>query len=210
MGDKISLPPGLKFIPTDEDLVLHYLYRKVKLLPCYPDFIREIDLYNYNPWELPGKASDGSKEWYFYSQRSRNYRKNSIEYMPAASGHWRVTGMDKTISNGNTVIGCKRSLVFYTGNFPSGLKTDWVMDEYSLLESTTRASRGRRRCSRTVPEDWVLCRIHERGLRSEMSCDDDDEEEMELSALDEIFFSLADDMDEVTSPSDETTAAMFH
>ncbi|KAF3786570.1 NAC transcription factor 29 [Nymphaea thermarum] len=211
MGDKITLPPGLKFFPTDEDLVLHYLYRKVKLLPCYSDFITEIDLHSYNPWELPGKASGGSKEWYFYSQKPRNYRKNSIKYRPAASGHWRVTGMDEPISNGSTIVGFKRSMVFYTGKAPSGTKTDWVMDEYSLLESTTRECK-KRGSSRTVSGDWVLCRIKERGLDSEMKCEEDDDDEgIEMSAVDEIFFSLADDFDEITSPiNQQLTAAFLH
>ncbi|KAF3786571.1 NAC domain-containing protein 19 [Nymphaea thermarum] len=203
MGDKISLPPGFKFFPTDKDLILHYLYKKVKLLPCQSDFITEIDLYNYNPWELPGKALGGGKEWYFYSQRPNNYKKNSIQYRPAASGHWRVTAMDEPVSNGNTVVGCKRSLVFYTGKAPSGTKTDWIMDEYSLLESTTRT------CKKRVSGDWVLCRIQERGLDSELNCgDDDDDDGRELSYLDEIFFSL-DNLDEISSPSD-FTATLFH
>lgn len=58
MEDKIGLPPGFKFFPTDEDLILHYLPKKIKRLPCYSDFIPEIDLYNYDPWVLPGLLSD--------------------------------------------------------------------------------------------------------------------------------------------------------
>ena len=56
MGDNsnVNLPPGFRFYPTDEDLVVHFLQRKAALLPCHPDVIPDLDLYPYDPWELDG------------------------------------------------------------------------------------------------------------------------------------------------------------
>ena len=52
----IHLPPGFRFHPTDEELVLHYLKKKKTSSNPFPinSIIRDIDLYKYDPWELPG------------------------------------------------------------------------------------------------------------------------------------------------------------
>lgn len=56
MGDNnnVNLPPGFRFYPTDEELVVHFLHRKAALLPCHPDVIPDLDLYPYDPWDLDG------------------------------------------------------------------------------------------------------------------------------------------------------------
>lgn len=50
----VNLPPGFRFHPTDEELVVHFLQRKAALLPCNPDVIPDLDLYPYDPWQLNG------------------------------------------------------------------------------------------------------------------------------------------------------------
>lgn len=51
---ELNLPPGFRFHPTDDELVVHYLCRKVAY-QCLPvPIIAEVDLYKYDPWELPG------------------------------------------------------------------------------------------------------------------------------------------------------------
>jgi len=54
MTGELELPPGFRFHPTDEELVNHYLCRKCSSLPLAVPIIREIDLYKYDPWQLPG------------------------------------------------------------------------------------------------------------------------------------------------------------
>lgn len=49
-----SLPPGFRFHPTDEELVGYYLKRKVEGLEFELEVIPVIDLYKFDPWELPG------------------------------------------------------------------------------------------------------------------------------------------------------------
>ncbi|XP_022139671.1 NAC transcription factor 25-like [Momordica charantia] len=53
---KPNLPPGFRFHPTDEELVVHYLKRKATSLPLPVAVIAEVDLYKYDPWELPAKS----------------------------------------------------------------------------------------------------------------------------------------------------------
>ena len=50
-----SLPPGFRFHPSDEELVCHYLYKKIaneKVLKGTD--LEEIDLHTCEPWQLPG------------------------------------------------------------------------------------------------------------------------------------------------------------
>ncbi|KAG6771904.1 hypothetical protein POTOM_023299 [Populus tomentosa] len=49
----IQLPPGFRFHPSDEELIVHYLKNRVSSSPLPASIIAEIDLYKYNPWELP-------------------------------------------------------------------------------------------------------------------------------------------------------------
>lgn len=49
-----QFPPGFRFYPSDEELIVHYLQNKVTSRPLPATLIAEVDLYKYNPWELPG------------------------------------------------------------------------------------------------------------------------------------------------------------
>lgn len=50
----LRLPPGFRFHPTDEELLVQYLRRKVFSFPLPAAVIPEIDLANHDPWDLPG------------------------------------------------------------------------------------------------------------------------------------------------------------
>lgn len=54
-GDQqLNLPAGFRFHPTDEELVVHYLCRRCAGQKIAVPIIAEIDLYKFDPWELPG------------------------------------------------------------------------------------------------------------------------------------------------------------
>ncbi|KAF3789654.1 NAC domain-containing protein 72 [Nymphaea thermarum] len=72
-----GLPPGFRFYPTDEELVVHYLFKKVASPSFSVSVITDIDLYKFDPWDLPGKAMFGEKEWCFFSPRDRKYPNGS-------------------------------------------------------------------------------------------------------------------------------------
>lgn len=54
MKGELELPPGFRFHPTDDELVNHYLCRKCASQPIAVPIIAEIDLYKFDPWQLPG------------------------------------------------------------------------------------------------------------------------------------------------------------
>ncbi|KDP38906.1 hypothetical protein JCGZ_00663 [Jatropha curcas] len=153
---QLSLPPGFRFYPTDEELLVQYLCRKVAGQQFSLQIIAEIDLYKFDPWVLPSKAIFGEKEWYFFSPRDRKYPNGSRPNRVAGSGYWKATGTDKVITTEGRKVGIKKALVFYVGKAPKGTKTNWIMHEYRLLESS-------RKNGSTKLDDWVLCRIYKKN-----------------------------------------------
>ncbi|XP_059299114.1 NAC domain-containing protein 2-like [Lycium ferocissimum] len=153
---ELQLPPGFRFHPTDEELVMHYLCRKCASQPIAVPIVAEIDLYKFDPWDLPDLALYGEKEWYFFSPRDRKYPNGSRPNRAAGTGYWKATGADKPIGNPKAV-GIKKALVFYAGKAPKGEKTNWIMHEYRLAH-VDRSARKNNNSSRL--DDWVLCRIY--------------------------------------------------
>lgn len=156
MAGELELPPGFRFHPTDEELVTHYLCRKCASQPISVPIIAEIDLYKYDPWQLPELAKYGEKEWYFFSPRDRKYPNGSRPNRAAGSGYWKATGADKPIGQPKA-LAIKKALVFYAGKAPKGEKTNWIMHEYRLADVDRSA---RKRGSGLRLDDWVLCRIY--------------------------------------------------
>ncbi|MQL72778.1 hypothetical protein Taro_005139 [Colocasia esculenta] len=151
----LELPPGFRFHPTDDELVMHYLCRKCAAQPIAVPIIAEIDLYKYDPWDLPGMALYGENEWYFFSPRERKYPNGSRPNRAAGSGYWKATGADKPVGSPKPV-GIKKALVFYAGKAPKGEKTNWIMHEYRLAD----VDRSARKKNSSRLDDWVLCRIY--------------------------------------------------
>ncbi|KZV38032.1 hypothetical protein F511_13286 [Dorcoceras hygrometricum] len=188
-----NMPPGFRFHPTDEELVVHFLHRKTKLLPCHPDIIPDLDLHPYDPWDLNGKAMAEGSRWYFYSRKTQS--------RVTGSGYWQPFGAkdEHIYSSSGHIIGIRKHYEFYIGELDSnGVKTNWVMQEFRLSDSSsssTRSSRSRRNSNCVDHSKWVLCRVYEG------ECDDDgDDDGIELSCLDEVFLSM-DDFDEISLPN---------
>ncbi|XP_021909397.1 NAC transcription factor 25-like [Carica papaya] len=160
------LPPGFRFHPSDEELIIHYLQKKVTSKPLPASVIAEIDLYKHNPWELPKQALFGDDEWFFFSPRDRKYPNGARPNRAAASGYWKATGTDKPIlTSGSKSIGVKKSLVFYIGRPPKGAKTNWIMNEYRLLDTMIKPPRLKESMRL---DDWVLCRVRKKDMIKNM------------------------------------------
>ncbi|XP_058745310.1 protein ATAF2-like [Vicia villosa] len=77
MQGELELPPGFRFHPTDEELVNHYLCRKCAGQSISIPVVKEVDLYKFDPWQLPEMGYHSEKEWYFFSPRDRKYPNGS-------------------------------------------------------------------------------------------------------------------------------------
>ncbi|KAJ0097217.1 hypothetical protein Patl1_27974 [Pistacia atlantica] len=77
--DSVNLPPGFRFLPTDEELVLHFLYRKASLLPCHPNIIPVLDPYFHDPWQL-NAPSGVETSWVLQEYHLCDFGFNSSSY----------------------------------------------------------------------------------------------------------------------------------
>lgn len=146
-----KLPPGFRFHPRDEELVCDYLMKKVTHSDSF--LMIDVDLNKCEPWDIPEAACVGGKEWYFYTQRDRKYATGLRTNRATASGYWKATGKDRAILRKGTLVGMRKTLVFYQGRAPKGRKTEWVMHEFRI-----EGPHGPPKIS-SSKEDWVLCRV---------------------------------------------------
>ncbi|KAI3413061.1 NAC domain-containing protein [Psidium guajava] len=153
--DIVDLPPGFRFHPTDEEIITHYLTKKV-LNPNFASCaVGEADLNKCEPWDLPKRAHMGEKERYFFTQKDRKYPTGMRTNRATESGYWKATGKDKEIYRGkNTLVGMKKTLVFYKGRAPKGEKTNWVMHEYRLEGKFSYYN-----LPKVSKDEWVVSRI---------------------------------------------------
>lgn len=170
-GDDDVALPGFRFHPTDEELVGFYLRRKVERKPLRIELIRQVDIYKYDPWDLPlpKVGAAGDKEFYFFCMRGRKYRNSVRPNRVTGSGFWKATGIDKPIySSGERIqcIGLKKSLVYYRGSAGKGTKTDWMMHEFRLPPGWNHSTQPNPRNIAQETEDWTLCRIFKRSASS--------------------------------------------
>ncbi|KAK7351827.1 hypothetical protein VNO77_11551 [Canavalia gladiata] len=155
-----GLPPGFRFHPTDEELLTFYLASKVFNGTFTNVKFAEVDLNRCEPWELPEVAKMGEREWYLFSLRDRKYPTGLRTNRATGAGYWKATGKDKEVYSGSSgsLLGMKKTLVFYKGRAPRGEKTKWVMHEYRLDAHFSLSH------PHSSKEEWVICRIfHKSG-----------------------------------------------
>ncbi|KQJ99156.1 NAC domain-containing protein 83 [Brachypodium distachyon] len=171
-----ALPPGFRFRPTDEELVLQYLRRKALGFPLpaavVPDLPR---LHSLDPWDIltPGE-SEGEK--YFFALRPSAARRTA-----AASGWWKPEGRERAVvavcrSGRSHLVGVKRALAFVprahrgkkgsssSSSSPApALTAGWVMHEYRLA----LPPHHKNGCylAQSGSEEWVVCRVFRRDTR---------------------------------------------
>ncbi|KAI9086395.1 hypothetical protein K1719_031479 [Acacia pycnantha] len=154
---QINLPPGFRFHPTNEELLIYYLYKKTNNANFSAIAIAEVDIQKFQPWDLPWKAKMGEDEWYFFCLRDKKYQTGLRTNRATEAGYWKSTGKDVEIYRGKCLIGKKKTLVFYLGRAPTGEKTNWVMHEYRLDGNFSVHN-----SSRPAKNEWVICRVFEK------------------------------------------------
>ncbi|KAH7518946.1 hypothetical protein FEM48_Zijuj09G0225200 [Ziziphus jujuba var. spinosa] len=164
----LKLPIGYRFHPTDEELLLHYLKKKVLNIPLPASVIPEFDVFQAHPNDLPGDLRE--KRYFFYNQK-RNVNDEMCKRVSGCSGYWKpVIGKEKQIvasdnnDQRNRAFGVRKTLLFRERKRPRGRQTRWVMHEYHLLGLGINPNSFSQKFEMEVGE-WVIFRIFQRKRR---------------------------------------------
>ncbi|KAL5841565.1 hypothetical protein ACOSQ3_012168 [Xanthoceras sorbifolium] len=146
--DLPGLPAGVKFDPTDNEILEHLeakvISDKCKLHPLIDEFIPTLEGENgicyTHPEKLPGVSRDGQIRHFFhrpskaYTTGTRKRRKVHTDEEDGSETRWHKTGKTRAVFVGGTVKGFKKILVLYTnyGRQRKPEKTNWVMHQYHL------------------------------------------------------------------------------
>ncbi|CAK9187855.1 unnamed protein product [Ilex paraguariensis] len=152
------LPPGFRFHPTDVELVMYYLKRKVMGKKLHFEVISELNINKFFPWELPDKSCLRSKdrEWYFFCPRERKYASGSRMNRATENGYWKATGQDKQVLYNEQTVGKVKTLIFHKGHAPRGERTNWVIHEYRLEDKILADAA-------IVQDAYVLCKVFKKN-----------------------------------------------
>ncbi|XP_023518842.1 NAC domain-containing protein 90-like [Cucurbita pepo subsp. pepo] len=169
------LIPGFRFYPTEEELVSFYLNTKLEdgrhdLKQEMDQIIPILDIYDFNPWDLPRYAGEVCKrdkeQWFFFIARQESEARGGRPKRLTTTGYWKATGSPSHVySSTHKTIGLKKTMVFYNGRAPHGTKTEWKMNEYKAIHPSSSSS--------ATPvfrlrQEFSLCRIYRKSktLRS--------------------------------------------
>ncbi|PIN14336.1 hypothetical protein CDL12_13032 [Handroanthus impetiginosus] len=148
--DWVGLPAGVKFDPTDMELMQHLeakvmqAGRESKSHPLIDEFIPTIEgedgICYTHPQNLPGVREDGLSRHFFhrpskaYTTGTRKRRKILMDEHDLGETRWHKTGKTRPVMVNGKQKGCKKILVLYTnfGKNRKPLKTNWVMHQYHL------------------------------------------------------------------------------
>ncbi|WVZ91976.1 hypothetical protein U9M48_038078 [Paspalum notatum var. saurae] len=185
-GDGVAtlrqLPPGFRFRPTDEELVVQYLRRKALGVPLPAAVIPVVrDLYSLDPWDIPNVPAPtdaaGEGEKYFFALRPAGGGGRCAAGRATASGRWKPAGKEKAVvlprpcGGGSLLVGVKTAMAFaprpprrkktkLLSPAPAAqLASGWVMHEYRLA-----APLHKNGCSLAQAEgEWVVCRVFQKS-----------------------------------------------
>ncbi|CAA2947104.1 NAC transcription factor 29-like [Olea europaea subsp. europaea] len=158
-----SLPAGYRFKPTHDELIVHYLMKKINQEMLPRNKINVVNLYEFNP-ELLAHVykSSGENEWLFFTPRSKKYKNGKRPNRAAGNGFWKASGADTLVKHNGVDVGSRKTLVYYTGKPPKGTKTSWIMHEYTVNNPPPVQQSS---ADDMKLDDWVLCRIRKNENR---------------------------------------------
>ncbi|CAN8243826.1 unnamed protein product [Cochlearia groenlandica] len=160
-----------KFSTTDERLLDFYLRNRI-LTGIDEGFIKDIKLYEHEPWLLPHVNNEIfiENEWFYFVKRERlcgNRTRRTVVKGGIEVGTWTATHKKEDIFNrDNVLIGHRLKLAYYPkqreegnktkGKATKGKATGWNMTEYWLASDDDKEF-----------QEVVLCYIRMKNVAEE-------------------------------------------
>lgn len=173
-GGVLKVPIGYRFLPSDVQLLSCYLIPKNLRHVLPADIIPTIDVFQTNPWDLPG---DSREKRYFFCERGSKVNRYKLV---TSSSYWKATGKQQIIwsneqqsgpvpiDDRRKAIGLKRKLTFCPGRrnlaphpaaIPGSATThEWVIWEYRMATSINNRPNSDENVVEEVG-DWMVCAI---------------------------------------------------
>ncbi|XVF08995.1 hypothetical protein REPUB_Repub07fG0052000 [Reevesia pubescens] len=134
-GDEF--PVGYRFVPTDEELVTHYLINKVICNALPASAFQEINATEFysKPPKSSVEFSNGEREWFFFIHEDGDFdneQSKAIRIVGNGRGFWRSKGEQPLFDTNGNVLAFKVHLIYFSGCLSKAKKTHWRMDEYRL------------------------------------------------------------------------------
>ncbi|CAL8994889.1 unnamed protein product [Prunus brigantina] len=140
-----GLPKGVKFDPTDQEIIWHLIAKSgaedLKPHPFIDEFIITVDddegICCSHPHKLPSVKQDGSAS-HFFHRAIKAYNTGTRKRRKIHDGdgdvRWHKTGRTKPAMLDGVQRGCKKIMVLYMSTVGGGKpkKTNWVMHQYHL------------------------------------------------------------------------------
>ncbi|CAL5006731.1 unnamed protein product [Urochloa decumbens] len=188
MASRLGLPPGFRFVPTDDEVVAHYLLRRIRRQPLPAGDILEDDPLSAPPWVLLARHGRKGGAFFFAAGQAMSGKGATRQKRSCAGGGtWEGQGKRKTknaaagegarVCVGGEEIEWRK----YALNFQEeGVKgsTGWVMHEYSIASPP---------CLAASPMRLYRIRFSGHGRnaqkrkRSDLDWGSDEEEEEEVA-----------------------------
>ncbi|CAM8948221.1 unnamed protein product [Rhodiola kirilowii] len=141
-----GLPRGVKFDPSDQEIIWHLLTKvgsvNIKPHPFLDEFIATVDkddgICYTHPQNLPGVKQDGNVSHFFHraikAYNSGTRKRRKIHGDDSSDVRWHKTGRTKPVMLDGVQKGCKKIMVLYMTMVKGekAEKTNWVMHQYHL------------------------------------------------------------------------------
>ncbi|MED6159874.1 hypothetical protein PIB30_046240 [Stylosanthes scabra] len=156
-------PKSSSFNPTDQELVLNFLYNKINGNPLPSEATTNIHQYDdllfgeKKPWQIweafggDGDGSDGGALYFFSVKKKKKTSRSE-------NGSWeelekKARAKPITVKEGakKEIIGTKKSLVWNENNNNSVVSSSWIIHEYMLHQSKV--------CHESYARNTVLCKL---------------------------------------------------
>nr|UBT01622.1 NAC transcription factor 18 [Litchi chinensis] len=159
MDDLEPVRVGIRFVPTDMEIIIHYLVNKIfnRPLPC--NAIKDIDFYAVDPDQLPISNFENYcvlNMAYFFTQVKRG--------RTTKCGHWEASGEEVAVMHEDEVVGFKRRFVFCSGE----KETNWILHEYRVHPDLIPAN------APDIIDSFVACKIQYHDPENSITSSSDD------------------------------------